>query len=104
MVMPLVEENMFGFVDTYLMSSYLSSAQNFVTSFQHTGAVARSSWYAGYGSPMKKSGECSGNVVGTRASLDTSSDRSLIDVRYLLSTRRRFCCQYPSLTIAVRQV
>ena len=64
MVMPIVEENVFGFVDTYRMSSYFSSAQNLVTSFQHTGSVARSSLYAGYGSPMKKSGECRGNVVG----------------------------------------
>ena len=55
--MPLVEENVSGLVDTYRMSSYFSSAQNFVTSFQHTGSVARSSLYAGYGSPAKKSGE-----------------------------------------------
>src|SRR5215217_4023992 len=103
MVMPLVEENVFGFVDTYRMSSYLSSAQNFVTSFQHTGAVARSSLYAGYGSPMKKSGECSGNVVGTTASSTPSSDRSTMDVRWLLSTRRGYCCQSPSLTSDVRQ-
>ena len=69
--MPLVEENMSGLLDTNRMSSYFSSAQNLVTSFQHTGAVARSSLYAGYGSPMKKSGECRGNVVGSAASLDS---------------------------------
>jgi hypothetical protein len=47
MVMPFVDEKVFGLVDTYRMSSYLSSAQNSVTSFQHTGAVARNSLYAG---------------------------------------------------------
>ena len=43
MVMPLVEVNVAGLLDTNRMSSYLSSAQKLVTSFQHTGAVARSS-------------------------------------------------------------
>ena len=66
-VMPLVEENLSGFVDTYRMSSYFSSAQNLVTSFQHTGALARNSLYAGYGSPAKKSGECRGTVVRSAA-------------------------------------
>ena len=42
--MPLVEVNRAGLLDTYRMSSYLSSAQNFVTSFQTTGDLARSSW------------------------------------------------------------
>ena len=42
-VMPLVEENVSGLVDTYRMSSYFSSAQNLVTSFQQTGVLARSS-------------------------------------------------------------
>ena len=51
MVMPLVDENMAGLLDTKRMSSYFSSAQKLVTSFQHTGDVARSSRYAGYGSP-----------------------------------------------------
>ena len=45
--MPLVEVNMAGLLDTKRMSSYFSSAQKFVTSFQHTGDVARSSRYAG---------------------------------------------------------
>ena len=43
MVMPLVEENSAGLLDTKRMSSYFSSAQKLVTSFQHTGSVARSS-------------------------------------------------------------
>ena len=43
MVMPLVEENRAGLLDTKRMSSYFSSAQKLVTSFQHTGDVARSS-------------------------------------------------------------
>ena len=51
MVMPLVELKVAGLLDTNRTSSYLSSAQKLVTSFQHTGAVARSSRYAGYGSP-----------------------------------------------------
>ncbi len=51
MVMPWVDENSAGLLDTKRMSSYFDSAQKFVTSFQHTGAVARSSRYAGYGSP-----------------------------------------------------
>jgi len=43
MVMPLADENSAGLLDTKRTSSYLSSAQNFVTSFQHTGDIARSS-------------------------------------------------------------
>ena len=39
MVMPWVEVNSAGLLDTYRMSSYLSSAQKLVTSFQHTGDV-----------------------------------------------------------------
>jgi hypothetical protein len=42
-VMPWVEVNRAGLLDTNRMSSYFSSAQKLVTSFQHTGAVARSS-------------------------------------------------------------
>ena len=38
MVMPLVEVNAAGLLDTKRMSSYFSSAQKLVTSFQHTGA------------------------------------------------------------------
>ena len=49
--MPRVEVNVAGLLDTKRMSSYFNSAQKLVTSFQHTGAVARSSRYAGYGSP-----------------------------------------------------
>jgi len=77
MVMPLVEENLSGLVDTYRMSSYFSSAQNLVTSFQHTGALARNSLYAGYGSPAKKSGECRGNSVRRAASLDAIAIRHM---------------------------
>ena len=69
--MPLVEENLSGCVETYLTSSYFSSAQNLVTSFQQTGSLARSSLYAGYGSPAKKSGECRGTSVRNAASLNT---------------------------------
>ena len=36
--MPLVELNMAGLLDTKRTSSYFSSAQKLVTSFQHTGA------------------------------------------------------------------
>lgn len=46
MVMPLAEQNIAGLLDTKRMSSYFNRAQNFVTSFQHTGDVARSSRYA----------------------------------------------------------
>ena len=42
-VMPLADENSAGLLETKRMSSYLSSAQNLVTSFQCTGDVARSS-------------------------------------------------------------
>src|ERR1700738_3644435 len=77
MVMPLVEENLPGLVDTYRMSSYFSSAQNLVTSFQHTGSLARSSLYAGYGSPAKKSGECRGYEVRSVTSLDTNGIRHI---------------------------
>jgi len=43
MVTPLVEENRAGLLDTKRTSSYFSSAQKLVTSFQQTGDVARSS-------------------------------------------------------------
>jgi aldehyde dehydrogenase (NAD+) len=39
--------NAAGLLETNRTSSYFSSAQKLVTSFQHTGAVARSSRYAG---------------------------------------------------------
>jgi hypothetical protein len=43
MVMPRVEVKVAGLLETNRTSSYLSSAQKLVTSFQHTGSVARSS-------------------------------------------------------------
>ena len=51
MVIPFVDVNRPGLPDTKRTSSYLVSAQNFVTSFHTTGVVARSSRYVGYGSP-----------------------------------------------------
>lgn len=42
--MPFIEENRAGLLETKRMASYFSNAQKFVTSFQHTGAVARNSW------------------------------------------------------------
>ena len=85
-VMPLVDVNIAGSPDTNRTSSYLRRAQNLVTSFQQTGAFARSSLYAGNGSPVKKSGECRGKVVAMAASLETFAepDISLKYVRYLM--------------------
>lgn len=42
-VMPFADENFPGLLETKRMSSYLHSAQKFVTSFHTTGEVARSS-------------------------------------------------------------
>ena len=47
MLIPFVEVNSAGLLDTKRMSSYFANAQNFATSFHTTGEFARSSRYVG---------------------------------------------------------